>query len=310
MSHTSTDDMAHARHVSHVGMSQFKYMCPYIWMNHAKSIWTRHVSHVRTSQSKYMGPYIWMSHVKCAWTRHVSHIWMRQVKCIWTRHVSHVWLSQSKYMGPYIWMSHYKCVGTRHVAHVYECVMSNAYEQGKSCTNKWVRCVWCLSIHERVMLHTHWRGMPHKYEWVIQIESCRIYMKESKSYTYESVMSQYMSLSYEFDTSSDTATHCNTLQHTATHCNTLQHTATHSTHCNTLQHTATHCNTLQHTATHCNTLQHTVIVVRIGHVLRHVIVIWMRQVPNTSQSHVSECVAVCCSVLQQTCYCHMDEASP
>ena len=60
----------------------------------------------------------------------------------------------------------------------------------------------------------------------------------------------------------NSATHCNTLQHTAAHCNTLQHTATHcstlqhtTTHCNTPQHTATHCNTLQHTATHCNTLQ-------------------------------------------------------
>jgi len=53
---------------------------------------------------------------------------------------------------------------------------------------------------------------------------------------------------------SDTATHCNTLQHTATHCNTLQHIATHG---NTLQHTTTHYDTLQHTTTHCNTLQHT-----------------------------------------------------
>ena len=35
----------------------------------------------------------------------------------------------------------------------------------------------------------------------------------------------------------DTATHCNTLQHIAAHCSTLQHTATH---CSTLQHTATH----------------------------------------------------------------------
>jgi len=49
-------------------------------------------------------------------------------------------MSRFKCTCPYIWMSHYKCVGTRHVAHVYECVMSNAYEQGKSCTNKWVRC--------------------------------------------------------------------------------------------------------------------------------------------------------------------------
>jgi len=65
-----------------------------------------------------------------------------------------------------------------------------------------------------------------------------------------------------------TATHCNTLpkhrntlQHTATQYNTLQHTAktlhqtatNTATHCNLLQHTATHCNILQHTATHCNT---------------------------------------------------------
>ena len=102
-----------------------------------------------------------------------------------------------------------------------------------------------------------------------------------------------LELAAEF--ASDTATHCNTLQHTASHCitlyrtaahcNTLQHTATHcntlqqlciygpygrcnlelaidflsdtATRCNTLQHTATHCNTLQHPATHCNTLQHT-----------------------------------------------------
>ena len=68
----------------------------------------------------------------------------------------------------------------------------------------------------------------------------------------------------------DTATHCNALQHTATHRN---------THCNTLQHTTTHCNTQECSsivsflhynaqdtpppslatdiATHCNTLQHT-----------------------------------------------------
>ena len=46
--------------------------------------------------------------------------------------------------------------------------------------------------------------------------------------------------------STNTATHCITLQHTVTHYNTLQHTATR---CNTMQHTATHCNTLQHTAT-------------------------------------------------------------
>ena len=47
---------------------------------------------------------------------------------------------------------------------------------------------------------------------------------------------------------------CNTLAtDTATHCNTLQHIAAH---CSTLQHTAAHCNTLQHTAAHCSTLQH------------------------------------------------------
>jgi len=49
-----------------------------------------------------------------------------------------------------------------------------------------------------------------------------------------------------------TATHCNTLQHTATHCNTLQHI---SAHCNTWKHIATHYNTLQHTETKCNALQ-------------------------------------------------------
>jgi len=64
----------------------------------------------------------------------------------------------------------------------------------------------------------------------------------------------------------DTATHCNTLQHTATHCNT-PHTHTHLT-CGASwfaicrmktvpTDTATHCNTLQHTAKNCNTPQHT-----------------------------------------------------
>jgi len=52
----------------------------------------------------------------------------------------------------------------------------------------------------------------------------------------------------------DTAIHCNILQHSTAHCSTLQHTAAH---CHALQRTATHCNALQHTTTHCNTLQHT-----------------------------------------------------
>ena len=63
----------------------------------------------------------------------------------------------------------------------------------------------------------------------------------------------------------DTAAHCNTLQHTATHCSTLQYTAAH---CNTLQYPSTNCNPLQpivlrHSATlcsaHCNTQQPTAI---------------------------------------------------
>jgi len=57
---------------------------------------------------------------------------------------------------------------------------------------------------------------------------------------------------------------CNILQHPPTYRNELQHnsmtlmqqisyhwTQT-ATHCNTLQHTATYCNTLRHTATHCS----------------------------------------------------------
>jgi len=58
--------------------------------------------------------------------------------------------------------------------------------------------------------------------------------------------------------------------HTATRCNTqtvilkrqvysfshIELSSESATHCNTLQHTATRCNTLQHTATRCNTLQH------------------------------------------------------
>jgi len=70
----------------------------------------------------------------------------------------------------------------------------------------------------------------------------------------------------------NTATHCNTLQHNATNCNTRAHTAL----CfhvyllpiftswsprvgmmRTLQHTATHCDTLQHNAMYCHTLHHT-----------------------------------------------------
>ena len=67
-----------------------------------------------------------------------------------------------------------------------------------------------------------------------------------------------------------TATHCIThrnTSHTHTHltcgaswfaiCRMKTVPTDTATHCNTLQHTATHCNTLQHTATHCNTLQHT-----------------------------------------------------
>jgi len=76
------------------------------------------------------------------------------------------------------------------------------------------------------------------------------------------VRSQYLQ-----HTATQSATHCNTLQHTAPHCTTLQRTvfweclpvfptkkcagsifATLATHCNT------HCTILHHTVPHCNTL--------------------------------------------------------
>ena len=64
--------------------------------------------------------------------------------------------------------------------------------------------------------------------------------------------------------STETAAHCNKLEHTtthtathtATHCNTQEnpmHVPEHSDRLSILQNTATHCNTLQHTATHYNT---------------------------------------------------------
>ena len=118
--------------------------------------------------------------------------------------------------------------------------------------------------------------------------------------------------------SSESATHCNTLQHTATRCNTLQHAATHSCravfcessendfllssqdssmHCNTPQHAATHCNTLQHTATHCNTLQLLSVITRQLNALH------TYNCKYAVHERVLQCVAVCCSVLQCVAVC-------
>jgi len=92
----------------------------------------------------------------------------------------------------------------------------------------------------------------------------------------------------QYTTCNTLATHCNTLPQTQ-HCNTratqVRHTATHCRRHRQSNITATHlqhtCNTPQHsaadadnTATHCNTLQHTL--------------------PHTQ----TQCVAVCCSMLQ------------
>ena len=111
-----------------------------------------------------------------------------------------------------------------------------------------------------------------------------------------------------------TATHCTTLHHTATHCNALQHTVTHcnalqqtTPHCNTLRYTAAHCNILQHTATHCNALHHPATHCNTVVVL---VVEGFCALPSPSLHNTVQCVAVrcielqciaeCCSVLQNT----------
>ena len=115
--------------------------------------------------------------------------------------------------------------------------------------------------------------------------------------------------------SSDTATHCNTLQHTATHCNTLPHAATHCNRPSSWHYSEYHV-TLQHTATHCTTLQQTIILAllkvsieafsestpsknaiflsrRAIASLSH----WMScQLSMISFACVCVCVALCCSV--------------
>ena len=70
------------------------------------------------------------------------------------------------------------------------------------------------------------------------LQHTAIHLQNTAWYTFKIDCSSYFCSCVVSDT--NTATHCNTLQHTATHCNTLQHTATH---CNTLQRTATPCNT-------------------------------------------------------------------
>jgi len=101
-------------------------------------------------------------------------------------------------------------------------------------------------------------------------------------------------------TADSTATHCITLQHTATHCNTLQHTATyshkslrfafayHGWHCNTHTHTntATCTPSMQHIAATCPHLQPTESAQTMTH-----------------DDSMSQCVAVCCSVLQCVAVC-------
>ena len=89
--------------------------------------------------------------------------------------------------------------------------------------------------------------------------------------------------------------HCDTLQHTATHCNTLQHTVTH---CNTRfalctvlapQCALSVClDTVQCSATRCNTLQYKTLQNTFGVLTPH---------------YHTECVAVCCSVLQCVAVC-------
>jgi len=132
---------------------------------------------------------------------------------------------------------------------------------------------------------------------------------------------------HDHDPLSNTATHCNTLQHTVTHLcichhDTLSCTAgkyTHvismfhvytATHCNTLQHTATHCNTLQHTAAHCNTPQHTYACV--------IMTLCLALLANARMSNASfmctlQHTATHCNTLQHTakhlCICHHDTLS-
>jgi len=74
----------------------------------------------------------------------------------------------------------------------------------------------------------------------------------------------YIYIYTRYNTSSRTATRCDTLKHysksgiVSLHFTTILYNALQPTaiHCNTLQHTEVNCNTLQHNATHCNTLQH------------------------------------------------------
>ena len=93
-----------------------------------------------------------------------------------------------------------------------------------------------------------------------------------------------------------TAPHHNTLQqHTATQqqkkCKTmspgiLQHTDT-----------ATHCNTLQHTATHCNTLQQDLFMTMTPGISHLSPVPFSNEMPDYMHWG-GRCVAACCSVLQ------------
>ena len=135
--------------------------------------------------------------------------------------------------------------------------------------------------------------------------------------TLQLTTTHYSTLQYtasHWSTQQRTATHCNALPRTATHRNTLQHTATH---CNTMQHTAKHCNTLQRAATHCNTLQQTILVrwnwqgnpLRL--VFRKAIYLALETLNPKSlllfrkrvHSNMSQCVAMCRSVLQYVAVC-------
>ena len=101
--------------------------------------------------------------------------------------------------------------------------------------------------------------------------------------------------------------------HTRWRCNTLQQQSSDDT--------ATHCNTLQHTATHCNTLQqvcdmicrkcdnmypcvtNTCVAVCCSVLQCHQIKLHIRQAMPLVCCSVLQCVAVCCSVLQHVAVC-------
>jgi len=110
--------------------------------------------------------------------------------------------------------------------------------------------------------------------------------------------------------STDTATHCNALQHTTTHCST--------THYHTLQHTTTHCNAplallwcdCHHTATHCNALHHNALQHTATHRWNSFVAIAWRgdSVAHTTHPHTCMCYVILMNESRHTNKCTMSHS--